>query len=914
MNDKIMILDGNSLLFRAFYAMPPLKTKKGQYTNAVYGFLSMLYKLLDTYSPEYICVAFDPKKPSFRHEQYKEYKATRAKAPDELVEQFQLIRDVLDIHNIKCVEIDGFEADDVAGTFANVAKELVDEIYLVTSDKDYLQLIDENIKVILTKKGVTNTEEMNVEEMNNQYGITPLQFIDLKALMGDQSDNIPGVSGVGEKTALKLIQEYNNLDNLYENIDNIKGKLKEKLENDKMQAYMSQTLATIITDIPVDFNLDEYKVMEPDYKKLSDLYDELEFRTFKKRIAEEKVQSATETQMSLFDNGDDKSDTITNKNSDVIVNKNSVRINYIEAEDDIKNIVNNINKSKKAAIKFLLDSDRALYSKLIALGISDGTEIYYIDSDKISEEKLLSSFKDIFESDEISVIGHSLKNEVIYLMKQKIELNCISFDSEIGKYLLNPSDSSYAIDKIAYEYLKEELLSENDILGTGRSKISFKELNLDKKKEYIYNYLSTVTRCESLMKTEIKELQMNELYENIELPLIEVLGYMEYVGFKLDLKVLESLGTHFNEKIQYLEKEIYEMAGEKFNINSPKQLAVILFEKLGLPVIKKTKTGVSTDAEVLDRLKSEHEIVGSIVEYRQMVKLNSTYVEGLKNVIDAKTGRVHSVFNQTIAATGRISSTEPNLQNIPTRTNEGRELRKAFVAEEGYVLCDADYSQIELRVLAHLANEQNLIDAFLNHEDIHTKTASQVFHVDIEDVTPIMRSRAKAVNFGIVYGISDFGLSRDLNIPRKESKQYIENYLSFYSNIDKYMKDIVEFGKKDGYVTTYFGRRRYIPELSSRNFNIRSFGERIALNTPVQGTAADIIKAAMVGVYKKLKDNNMKSRLILQVHDELIVEAVTEELNEVKVIIKEEMENVVDNFKVRLESDINVGGSWYEAK
>ncbi len=914
MNNKIMILDGNSLLFRAFYAMPPLKTKKGQYTNAVYGFLSMLYKILDTYSPEYICVAFDPKKPSFRHEQYKEYKATRAKAPDELVEQFQLIRDVLDIHNIKCVEIDGFEADDVAGTFANAAKELVNEIYLVTSDKDYLQLIDENIKVILTKKGVTNTEEMNVEEMNNQYGITPLQFIDLKALMGDQSDNIPGVSGVGEKTALKLIQEYNNLDNLYENIDNIKGKLKEKLENDKMQAYMSQTLATIITDIPIDFNLDEYKVMEPDYKKLSDLYDELEFRTFKKRIAEEKVQSATETQMSLFDNGDDKSDTITNKNSDVIVNKNSVRINYIEAEDDIKNIVNNINKSKKAAIKFLLDCDRALYSKIIALGISDGTEIYYIDSDKISEEKILSSFTDIFESDEISVIGHGLKNEVIYLMKQKIELNCISFDSEIGKYLLNPSDSSYAIDKIAYEYLKEELLSENDILGTGRSKISFKELNLDKKKEYIYNYLSTVTRCESLMKTEIKELQMNELYENIELPLIEVLGYMEYVGFKLDLKVLESLGTHFNEKIQYLEKEIYEMAGEKFNINSPKQLAVILFEKLGLPVIKKTKTGVSTDAEVLDRLKSEHEIVGSIVEYRQMVKLNSTYVEGLKNVIDAKTGRVHSVFNQTIAATGRISSTEPNLQNIPTRTDEGRELRKAFVAEDGYVLCDADYSQIELRVLAHLANEQNLIDAFLNHEDIHTKTASQVFHVDIEDVTPIMRSRAKAVNFGIVYGISDFGLSRDLNIPRKESKQYIENYLLFYSNIDKYMKDIVEFGKKDGYVTTYFGRRRYIPELSSRNFNIRSFGERIALNTPVQGTAADIIKAAMVGVYKKLKDNNMKSRLILQVHDELIVEAVTEELNEVKVIIKEEMENVVDNFKVRLESDINVGGSWYEAK
>ncbi|WP_313341298.1 DNA polymerase I [Sedimentibacter sp.] len=906
MNNKIMILDGNSLLFRAFYAMPPLKTKKGQYTNAVYGFLSMLYKLLDTYSPEYICVAFDPKKPSFRHEQYKDYKATRAKAPNELVEQFQLIRDVLDIHNIKCVEIDGFEADDVAGTFANAAKELVDDVYLVTSDKDYLQLIDKNTKVILTKKGVTNTEEMSIEEMNIQYGITPLQFIDLKALMGDQSDNIPGVSGVGEKTALKLIQEYNNLDNLYENIDNIKGKLKEKLENDKMQAYMSQTLATIITDIPIEFNLDEYKVLEPDYKKLSDLYDELEFRTFKKRIGEEKIQSKIETQMSLFDNEDDK--------SDVIVNKNSVRINYLEVEDDIKNIIGNIKKSKKAAIKFLLDNDRALYSEAIALGIYDGIDIYYIDLEKLSEEKVLSSLKNIFESNEISIIGHSIKNEVIYLMKHKIDLNNITFDSEIGKYLLNPSESSYSIDKIAYEYLKEELLSENDILGTGRSKISFKELSLDKKKEYIYNYLSTVIRCESLMKTEIEELQMTELYEKIELPLIEVLAYMEYVGFKVDLNVLDGLGNHFQRKIQYLEKEIYEMAGEKFNINSPKQLSVILFEKLGLPIIKKTKTGISTDAEVLDRLKSEHEMVGSIVEYRQMVKLNSTYVEGLKNVVDTKTGRVHSVFNQTIAATGRISSTEPNLQNIPTRTEEGRELRKAFVAEDGYVLCDADYSQIELRVLAHLANEQNLIDAFLHNVDIHTKTASQVFHVDIGEVTPIMRSRAKAVNFGIVYGISDFGLSRDLNIPRKEAKQYIDNYLSFYSNIDKYMKDIVEFGKKDGYVTTYFGRRRYIPELSSRNFNIRSFGERIALNTPVQGTAADIIKAAMVGVYKKLKDNNMKSRLILQVHDELIVEAVEEELNEVKKIIKEEMENVVDNFKVRLESDINVGGSWYEAK
>lgn len=905
MNNKIMILDGNSLLFRAFYAMPPLKTKKGQYTNAVYGFLSMLYKLLDEYSPEYICVAFDPKKPSFRHEQYKDYKATRAKAPNELVEQFQLIRDVLNVHNIKCIEIDGFEADDVAGTFADAAEEQGAEVYLVTSDKDYLQLINDGIRVILTKKGVTNTEEMDVQAMWDTYGISPAQFVDLKALMGDQSDNIPGVGGIGEKTALKLIQEYGSLDGVYENIDSIKGKLKEKLETDKMQAYMSQTLARIIRDIPVEFNIDEYKIQKPDSKKLLSLYDELEFRTFKKRVTED--EAAPEAQMSMFD-----SEVSVDKNIQTELNK--IDISYIAREEDINEAVNNILSCKKFALKLLFDSDRALYSKAVAVGISDGNNIYYIDLEKIDEGHALEKLKDIFEREDIQVTGHSIKNEVIYLMKKNIELNNISFDSEIGKYLLDPSESSYSIDKIAYEYLNKEISPENEVLGTGKKRLSFKELDLEKRKNYLYNYLSTVIKAEKQVIDEIDRLEMTELFKIIELPLIEVLAYMEFVGFKVDLNVIDSLGIHFQEKIAALEKEIYEKAGESFNINSPKQLAVILFEKLGLPVIKKTKTGISTDAEVLDRLKSEHEVVSLIVEYRQMVKLNSTYVEGLKNVVSGKTGRVHSSFNQTIAATGRISSTEPNLQNIPTRTEEGRELRKAFVAEEGFILCDADYSQIELRVLAHLADEQNLIDAFANGEDIHTKTASQVFHVSMDEVTHEMRSRAKAVNFGIVYGISDYGLSRDLNIPRKEAKQYIENYLNYFSNIDKYMKTIVEQGKTDGYVTTYFGRRRNIPELASRNFNIRSFGERIALNTPVQGTAADIIKAAMVGVYKRLKNNKMKSRLILQVHDELIIEAYEPELKEVKKILKEEMENVVDSFKVLLKSDVNVGRSWYEAK
>lgn len=906
MNNKIMILDGNSLLFRAFYAMPPLKTKKGQYTNAVFGFLSMLYKLLDTYSPEYICVAFDPKKPSFRHEQYKEYKATRAKAPNELVEQFQLIRDVLDIHNIKCVEIEGFEADDVAGTFASAAEGRGADVYLVTSDKDYLQLIDENIRVVLTKKGVTNTEEMDLQAMDDVYGISPEQFVDLKALMGDQSDNIPGVGGIGEKTALKLMQEYGSLDNIYANIENIKGKMREKLENDKMQAYMSQTLARIVRDIPIEFDLEEYRIQKPDSKKLLSMYDELEFRTLKKRVAEEEQYTESESQMSMFDTSENNSvsEQVSNKQTKIIC---------VDKEDEIKTISDCIEKSGKFVLKFLFDSERALYGNAVAAGISDGADIYYLDFDKLDEDSVLNELKSIFESATINAAGHSIKDEAIYLMKKGIELNGISFDSEIGKYLLEPSESSYLIDKIAYEYLGQEIPSENDILGTGKKRLSFKEIDEDRKKSYIYNYINTVMRAEKQITDEIRNFGMEELYRSIELPLIDVLAYMEFVGFKVDMNVIAGLGIHFQEKIESLEKEIYEKAGENFNINSPKQLAVILFEKLGLPVIKKTKTGISTDAEVLERLKSEHEIVGMIIEYRQMVKLNSTYVEGLKNVV-GKTGRVHSSFNQTIAATGRISSTEPNLQNIPTRTEEGRELRKAFIADEGYVLCDADYSQIELRVLAHLADEKNLIEAFENNEDIHTKTASQVFHVSIGEVTSEMRSRAKAVNFGIVYGISDYGLSRDLNIPRKESKQYIENYLSYFSSIDKYMKEIVEHGKEDGYVTTYFGRRRNIPELASRNFNIRSFGERIALNTPVQGTAADIIKAAMVGVYKRLKNNKMNSKLILQVHDELIIEAYEPELEDVKKILKEEMENVVDSFKVRLKSDVNVGRSWYDAK
>ncbi len=921
MKSKIMIIDGNSILFRAFYAMPPLKTKKGQFTNAVYGFLSMLYKLLDDYSPEYLCVAFDPKKPTFRHEQYSEYKAGRAKAPDELVEQFELIRTVLKIHNIKCVEIDGFEADDVAGTMSKASVENGIDVYLVTSDKDYLQLVDDNVKVLLTKKGVTNIKEMDRAAIKEDYEIQPEEFVDLKALMGDQSDNIPGVSGVGEKTAIKLIKEYHDLDNLYSNIDNITGKLKEKLENDKMQAYMSKTLAKIVTDIPVEIDFNEYKRVDADGEKLMNLYDELEFKNFKKRIlssANDETNENLNSQFSIFDMPKTpmmtQSPMVTGDKENNYVKSNMTFIDdsNLEAINEIKD---KARKSGKLALKFLLDGDRALYSNAVAIGLSSCEDkIFYINVNENNEVKILDNLKDVFEDNSIKKIGHDLKSDIIYLLKKGISLNNANFDGEVAKYILNPSDSSYSIDKLSYEFLEIDIPSINDYLGSGKARVSFKELDVEKNKQYLYDYISTVIKIESKIVEEIEKLHMCDLFYNIEMPLVEVLAYMEFVGFKIDLNILDELGEKFNNKLTILEEVIYEMVGEKFNINSPKQLGVILFEKLNLEVIKKTKTGYSTDIEVLDKLKSKHPVINKIIEYRQLTKLNSTYVEGLKAVIGENDGRVHSVLNQTITTTGRISSTDPNLQNIPTRTEEGKEIRRAFIAEDGYVLVDADYSQIELRVLAELSNEENLINAFINHEDIHSKTASEVFKVKLEEVTSMMRSRAKAVNFGIIYGISDYGLGRDLDISRKEAKEYIENYLNYYHNIDSYMKNIVEQSKKNLYVETYFGRRRYIPELESRNFNIRSFGERIALNTPVQGTAADIIKIAMIRVYKKLKENNMKSRLLLQVHDELIVEACMDEVDKVKEILKNEMENVVDSFRVHLEVDINVGDSWYESK
>jgi DNA polymerase-1 len=892
---RFLILDGNSILFRAFYALPPLKNKKGIYTNAVYGFLSMMYKLLDEYKPDYIVTAFDPKKPTFRHEKYKEYKAGRAKAPNELVMQFGLIRDVLDLHGIKHMEIEGYEADDVAGTLSKFAAGQGVEVYMVTSDRDYLQLVDQDVYVLITKKGVTNTVKYTRELMDEEYGMTPEQFIDLKALMGDSSDNIPGVKGVGQKTGMKLIHQFETLEGIYENIEEVKGKLKDKLETEKMQAYMSRDLATIVTEIPMDCTMDDFLYREADGEKLMEMYREYGFRQFMNRIKDE------DKQLSLFTMGEGSG----SDEKKVEVNK----VDIVEVSD--KKLYDEINKADKIAVKVLYDGDRALYSKPLAMGImTDDKRMLYIEE---SLEESILSIKKILENPDVEKFSHNIKDEIIIFDKLGISLEGVKFDTMIGKYLLEPSESSYAIDKLVFEYLDMDIKSEKDYLGSGRNKKVFSNLEKEERKEFLSSQLSGVWNIKDKMEKQIMEADMDSLYNEIELPLVEIMASMEILGFKINIEELKGIGQKLGRKIQILEEIIYDFADEEFNINSPKQLGEILFDKLGLPVIKKTKTGYSTNAEVLDKLKSKHPIVLKILEYRQLAKLKSTYVEGLLNVVDKETGRVHSSFKQTIASTGRISSTEPNLQNIPVKTEEGRELRKVFVHEDGRRLVDADYSQIELRVLAHLSDDENLKSAFIHNEDIHRKTAAQVFHVKEEEVTSIMRSRAKAVNFGIVYGISDYGLSRDLDIPRKESKEYINNYLNFFGGVKDYMDNIVKQGKKDGYVDTIFGRRRYIPELSSRNFNIRSFGERLALNTPVQGTAADIIKKAMINVYFILKKNKMKSKLILQIHDELIIEAVEEELEEIKSILKNEMENAAE-LKVPLTVDMNIGDTWYDTK
>ena len=875
MDKKLIIIDGNSIINRAFYALPQMNNKDGLNTNGIYGFTTMLFKLIDMYNPTHISVAFDKKSPTFRHLEYTAYKAGRKKMPDELREQFEPLKKLLDAFNINRLEIDGYEADDIIGTISKIAEDEGFEVYIVTGDKDAIQLASKNITTLITKKGVADMEEYDFDKVVEKYEMTPAQFIDLKGLMGDKSDNIPGVAGIGEKTGIKLIKEYQSIENILENIDNLKGSIKTKIEENKESAIMSKKLATIIRNVPIDFNMCDLEYGSYDEEKLLKEFEKLGFMSLVSKIIKEDIKSSLEI----------------------------IKLeNYEEFKEDIY-------KCKKIILKTIKKEGNILEKNIMYVFFSiDGENIYYINEDE------LYLIKDILEDNNIEKIGYNLKEDYLAFRPYGIKLENMKFDIVISEYLIDSNTTtSYECSDIAMKYLFRKILSKEELLGKGAKAKNYQYLEFEVLSNYVANIINVIKDVYPKMEELLNSMEMTSLFYDIEMPLVEVLGEMEFIGIKVDKEKLNELGDEFKDIIKNLEKDIYEISGEKFNINSPKQLGVILFEKLGLPVIKKTKTGYSTNIDVLEKLKNESPIIDKIIEYRQFTKLNSTYVEGLLSIINPIDNRIHSSFNQTITTTGRISSTEPNLQNIPVRLEIGRNIRKVFISQDNYLLVDADYSQIELRVLAHMSEDETMIEAFENNEDIHTKTASQVFSIDMNDVTQKQRSEAKAVNFGIIYGKSDFGLSDDLNISIKKAKEYIDSYFEKYNKIKVFMDNTIENATDLGYVTTIFNRRRYIKELKSPNFMLRNAGKRAAMNAPIQGSSADIIKIAMVNVFRRLKKENLKSRLILQVHDEIIVETSLDEVDLVKEIVRNEMENAT-TMKVNLDVDLNVGKSWYETK
>lgn len=877
---KILLIDGNSIINRAFFALPPMDNGDGLHTNAVYGFLSMMFKMIKNIQPTHISVAFDLKAPTFRHKAFADYKAGRKGMPSELAMQLEPLKNILDSMNIDRKELEGYEADDILGTISRIGEENDFSVYVVTGDKDAIQLASDKTLVMITKKGVAEVEEYNTEGVIERYGLTPAQFIDLKGLMGDKSDNIPGIPGIGEKTGIKLLQEFGSVEGVIENVDKLKGAQKKKVEENTESAIMSKELATIDRNIPLDSSFEDMEFGSFDVQAVIKEFQKLKFNSLISKLSE-----------------------LTDCEEKEVEKK---EINKLE---DIETFIEKINEEGVLSIKTICREGNILDKNIIKTFLSiDGKEYYYLDGEEII------ALKEILESEEIEKIGYELKQDFVALRPYGIYLGNIKFDISIAEYVIeSKSSSSYDIDSIANKYLYKKVMTKDELLGKGAKSLSFEEVDFEKLKDYIIGIFDTVFGVIEAMEKSIIDDGMEMLFYDVEMPLIAVLGDMEYTGIMVDKDVLNELDLEIKELISDAEKKIFSLAGEEFNINSPKQLGVILFEKLGLPVVKKTKTGYSTNAEVLEKLMDEHEIIKLISDYRTVVKLKSTYIDGLNSVINEKDGRIHSTFNQTIASTGRISSTDPNLQNIPVRTNIGRNIRKVFISENGRKLVDADYSQVELRVLAHMSGDENMIEAFSSGEDIHRKTASQVFNVSLDDVTPELRSAAKAVNFGIIYGKSDFGLAKDLNISLARAKDYINSYFGKYDKIKGFMDEIVANAERTGYSTTMFNRRRYIPEIKSNNFIDKNRGKRAAMNAPIQGSAADIIKIAMVNVHNRFFEEGLKSKLILQVHDELIVEAVEDELEIIEALLKEEMENAV-YLDVDLDVDLNIGNSWYETK
>lgn len=886
---KLIIIDGNSIAYRAFYALPLLSNSSGLHTNAVYGFTTMLLKLIEEEQPTHFLVAFDAGKETFRHESYKEYKGGRAKTPPELSEQFPLLKELLGAMNIALYEQPGYEADDIIGTLSRKAGSEGQSVLIVSGDKDMLQLASVQVTVALTRKGISEVDRYDPQEINEKYGLRPEQIIDLKGLMGDTSDNIPGIPGVGEKTALKLLHEYGSVEEVLAHTHEMKGKMKERIETHAEDARMSKDLATIFCDVPLELEWNELVYQGYDGQNLLEMFRKLEFKSLIEKMDFGSGLGGTNAQ----DGNEQEGDTI--------------EITVLSAAD-VATFVAQLDSPQALHVEVVGDNPH--YAEIIGVSFYQQEKGTYVPIDLLRSEQgqpLAAWFAD---SKHKKYLYDAHRAEVAFAWSE-MELKGIEFDILLAAYLLDPTESALSFGGLASKFSLSKVAEDHDVFGKGSK---FKIPELEVLSTHLCHKARLIHQIVPHLEQELADKQMKELYYELELPLSSVLAGMELRGIKVNKQALKDLGTEFQQKIDKLVKEIYDMAGVEFNINSPKQMGEILFDKLGLPVIKKTKTGYSTDAEVLDKLAPYHDIVKQILDYRQLAKLQSTYVEGLLKEVNEQTGKVHTYYKQTIAATGRLSSQYPNLQNIPIRLEEGRKIRKVFVpAEPGWHILSADYSQIELRVLAHISEDEKLMEAFCNNLDIHTKTAMDIFNVSEEAVDANMRRQAKAVNFGIVYGISDYGLSQNLHITRKEAKEFIDQYFEVFRGVRQYMDEIIAQARTYGYVTTLLHRRRYLPEITASNFNLRSFAERTAMNTPIQGSAADIIKQAMVSMAERIKEQNLQSRMLLQVHDELVFETPEHELEVMSELVRDVMESAIQ-LKVPLKVDISEGLNWYEAK
>ncbi|WP_130860130.1 DNA polymerase I [Gracilibacillus phocaeensis] len=878
MTNKLILIDGNSIAYRAFFALPLLNNDKGVYTNAVYGFTTMLLKVLEQETPSNMLVAFDAGKTTFRHKAYKDYKGGREKTPSELSEQFPLLRELLDAFQIKHYQLENYEADDIIGTLAHQAKEQGMQVEVISGDKDLLQLVSEQIQVRLTKKGISDVMTYTEKTLQEDMEISPDQVVDLKALMGDKSDNIPGVPGVGQKTATKLLKQFGTLENLYDHLEEVSGqKLKEKLVEHKESAVMSKELATINQASPITVSIQDTVLDEYQEQKVQQLFQELGFQSLVHRVqGEESVEEEQEIPEIEYQ-------VIENVQEDIFTGHDAFEIEILGENYHTEEMVGAAISNEKGNF-------------FVPITVMENSAAFKQWAEAASSKKYLFDAKKI----------------LVLLRRLSIDIKGIAFDTLLASYLINPSENNHDIPAISHRFGETAIRFDEEVYGKG-AKMGLPE-EKEQWQEHIVRKAAMLYRLKEQMEQALVDNKQLPLLMDLELPLAMVLGKMEAAGVQVDKSRLNEMGKELTEKLDSLEKDIYELAGRSFNINSPKQLGPILFEELGLPVIKKTKTGYSTAADVLEQLQGQHAIIDKLLLYRQLKKLDSTYIAGLTKVIDPDTSKIHTRFNQALTQTGRLSSIDPNLQNIPIRIEEGRKIRQAFVpSQSGWKILAADYSQIELRVLAHIAGDAKLQKAFKEDKDIHTQTAMDVFHVREEEVDSTMRRQAKAVNFGIVYGISDYGLSQNLGIPRKEAKSFIKRYLESYPGVQDYMHEIVQQAKQDGFVTTIMNRRRYLPDITSRNFNQRSFAERTAMNTPIQGSAADVIKLAMLELDHQLESGNYQSTLLLQVHDELILEVPEEELDAISKLVVDVMSQAID-LSVPLKVDVDYGDTWYDAK